>query len=219
MTSKEQFLPKIKLKKNTAWREEEVNGETVQVPVGWGVKRVSDISKHTAGGTPSTENAIFWGGGLCWITPSDMDNLKGTKILESVRTLTKEGYESMSKKAVVPNSVIFSTRGSIGKVAVNVHEVRISQSCESFFFKNHNCDFIAYWFRKNIHTLKNSGAGTTFMSITKADILRVQIPTPPLPEQNLIAQILSTQEERIHSLEEEAQMEEKRLNYLSQESC
>lgn len=183
----------------------------------WASTTVREIGKSTSGATPPTSDKQYWGGDLIWVTPKDMDDLDGPYIKTSEKKLTQAGYDFMERKKVSAGSVIFSTRGSIGKVAAAKKEMRISQSCESFSFDDSSPEFMVYLFRWKMAEIKEKGAGTTFMSITKKDIEDIEVRIPEKHEQQRIAAVLSAQERQIADIEQLIEIEQQRLSWLTDE--
>ena len=55
--------------------------ETVQIPKGWTVKKISQITKSYSGGTPSRSNLEYWENGTVpWLRSGDLKN-KEVKII------------------------------------------------------------------------------------------------------------------------------------------
>lgn len=68
---------------------------------------LKDAGRWLSGGTPSTSNASFWGGGLPWISAA---SLKSFYVDESDRTLTAAGVEAATN-IVPPGSLLMVVRG------------------------------------------------------------------------------------------------------------
>ena len=94
----------------------------------WEEKKLGEVAKIIGGGTPKTKEETYWGGAITWITPADM----GKKYLtSSAKTITEEGVQNSSAKILPSNTVICSTRGTVGKFAIPGNNTAISQSCEA----------------------------------------------------------------------------------------
>ncbi len=89
-------------------------------------------------------------------------------------------------------SVLFSSRAPIGLVAINLQPVCTNQGFKSFVpqFERLSSDFLYWWLKTNRHALEHLGRGATFKEVSKGIIEAVEIPLPPLPEQQRIAAIL-----------------------------
>ena len=72
------------------------------VPKGWVTTPIGDIVKFSSGGTPSKQNALYWGGDLPWISGKD---LKSHYLETSIDTLTEIGFKE-AKKAPAGASLI-----------------------------------------------------------------------------------------------------------------
>lgn len=84
-------------------------GPWEQIPLEY----IADIRN---GGTPSTIMHEFWDGGIPWCTPTDITALGGRKYLtETERTISSKGLQASSAESIPPNSIIMTTRATIGE--------------------------------------------------------------------------------------------------------
>lgn len=161
----------------------------------WEEKQLNEVAKVIGGGTPKTKEETYWGGTITWITPADM----GKKYLTaSAKTITQEGIQNSSAKILPSNTIICSTRGTVGKFAIPGKSTAISQSCEAInlFSLIHN-EFFYYQENKLKSFLNKVSAGSTFKAINKDTLSKFVFSHPFLPEQTKIAEFLSNLDERI----------------------
>lgn len=163
----------------------------------WGRARLDECTEIIAGATPSTTVQSYWGGDVCWATPKDLSDLKGTYIDDTPRKLTREGLESCAATVLPAGSVLFSSRAPIGHVAVNAVPMATNQGFKSFIPKPDRvvAKFLYWWLRANRKHLESLGNGATFKEVSKATVSRVEIPLPPLDEQRRIADVLDKADE------------------------
>ena len=102
-----------------------------RIPRGWEVQPLGSCGRWVSGGTPSTSEARFWGGGIPWITAS---SLKSFWLSRSKRTLTKRGVASGSRMVPAGTS-LFVVRGmslkSEFRVGVADRELAFGQDCKA----------------------------------------------------------------------------------------
>lgn len=165
----------------------------------WEVNSLERIcSKVTQGGTPSTSNEEYWGGNINWITPAEMGKTLSPYISESVRKITQKGLSKCSSELLPSNSVIISTRAPIGLLAINSQETAINQGCKGLILKkSNNHKYLYYSLLHNNWRLNDLGAGNTFKELTANSLKQFKIPIPSLPEQQRIADCLSSLDEWI----------------------
>jgi len=84
-----------------------VNSSVGPVPTGWELTSLGCMATWLSGGTPSTKNEAFWGGGIPWITSGTLTTLL---LNESPRTLTSAGVAAGSR-LVERDTLLFVVRG------------------------------------------------------------------------------------------------------------
>ena len=164
------------------------------VPDGWCEKAVADLAQIVGGGTPEREQLAYWRNGtIPWITPTDL-TANGTKYVASgAEKITELGLENSNATLVDPGAIVFSTRGTVGSMAIAAVPLTCNQSCEILVPREGAVvgDFLYYLLNFGISAFIRLSAGTTFDSITRRDIVRVRFAVPrDIDEQRKIAQFL-----------------------------
>jgi len=178
-----------------------------RIPEEWEVVRLGEVGEIVSGSTPKTNNADYWNGEIVWITPEDLSKTKTIYIENSSRKITQQALKSCSIKIIPENSVVISSRAPIGYVKVSKVKFTTNQGCKSIAYNgSFSPEFLAFLLSNKVQDMINMGSGTTFQEITKSNLAKVQIPLPPLPEQQRIAEILSQIDKTI---EKEEQYKEK----------
>jgi len=158
---------------------------------GWKVEKLGDVCEIFNGGTPDTKVPKFWGGDILWITPKDMGKLESIYVDDTARKITDAGLKNSSAKILPVSSVILSSRAPIGHLAINTKEITTNQGCKGIVPKKGLLTLFLYYFLKNSVELLNSlGSGTTFKELSGSKLAEVQLPIPPLPEQQRIVAAL-----------------------------
>ena len=100
---------------------------------------------------------------------------------------------------------MMTSRATIGEVVINQVPMATNQG-----FINIGChenltdnEFLAYWIKKNKTALEARGSGVTFKEISRSIFKTIKISLPPLDEQKEIADILSSCDAKIATLERE----------------
>ena len=97
------------------------------VPIG-----ETSLFRIESGGTPKSDVVEFWSGGIAWATLVDLPATDFiTQITATARTITERGLKESSAKMIPANSVIVSTRATIGRIAINRIPIATNQG-----FKN-----------------------------------------------------------------------------------
>jgi len=175
--------------------------EIGEIPEDWEVVRLGDknLFEIKLGGTPKTNIAEYWNGKINWITPNDLSKISALYIKETERKITEKGLKSGSN-LLKEGSIIISTRAPIGYVAILFQPMAFNQGCKGIEIKDKmriNNVFLYYFLLKSSPKLNELGAGSTFRELSTDDLKNFQIPLPPLPEQQEIAEILQTIDQKI----------------------
>ena len=158
---------------------------------GWEIKTLGEISQIINGGTPDTTVQKFWDGDNLWITPKDMGKLDGIYVNDTFRKITDEGIKNSSAKILPINSIILSSRAPIGHLAINKRPISTNQGCKGLVPKNGvDTLYLYYFLSKSVELLNSLGTGATFKELSGSKLGTVEIPIPPLPEQQRIVVIL-----------------------------
>jgi len=153
--------------------------------------RLGSVTKIVNGGTPDTKIPAYWNGGIAWLTPKDMGRSPSSYSRETSRTISEAGLNDCSARLVPPNSVILSTRAPIGHLAINQVEMAFNQGCRGLVpSEKLETKFLYYFLQANIGLLNDLGTGTTFRELSAGALANVQMPLPPLSEQQRIVAIL-----------------------------
>lgn len=146
-------------------------------------------------------------------------NFEANDFTNNLIYIDEHAYEYLKKSKVYASDLIMNKIANPGTVyfmpeiskpvslGMNLFLIRINT-------KKANPYFIYAYLRKNEHYVKSFASGSTTKTITKDDVRRLKIYTPPLAEQNKIAQILSTWDQAISATEkllENSQQQKKAL--------
>lgn len=170
----------------------------------WEVKRLDAVADIRSGGTPSTNQSQFWDGEILWCTPTDITALNGSKYLsQTSRTITEQGLKASSADLIPANSVVMTSRATIGECAINTVPVTTNQGFKNFLpFDDTDGEFLYYLLQTKKQDFISLCGGSTFLEIGKTQLAAVEIALPKeKEEQTAIAGILSDMDAGIAALE------------------
>lgn len=164
----------------------------------WEEKRLGEITDIIGGGTPSTLNESFWNGTINWFTPSE---IKSKYVNNSLRKITEQGLEGSSAKLLPINTILFTSRATLGDVSITNVECTTNQGFQSFVPSDNYCtEFLYYWILMNRKKFIRKSSGSTFMEISKTEIQKINILLPVLAEQERIASFLAAIDTKIEKI-------------------
>ncbi|AEH07346.1 restriction endonuclease subunit S [Methanothermococcus okinawensis] len=173
--------------------------DDLYLPDGWEVRKLGEVANVIGGGTPSTKKSEYWNGDIPWITPKDLSNYIFKYICKGERNISREGLKNSSAKLLPPGTILLSSRAPIGYVAIAKNELTTNQGFRSFITNEDklNYEFLYYWLKTKKKVLESLAGGSTFKEISGTTIKNLEILLPPLKEQQKIAEILSSLDDKI----------------------
>lgn len=169
----------------------------------WRELPLANLAAINSGGTPSTENADFWGGDIPWVTPTDITACKTNYLFDTANRITKSGLHSCSAKLLPAGSILFTSRATVGVSRIAGIPVCTNQGFKSLTpSAETDGKFLYYQVQRLRGAFERYAAGSTFPEINKKDTARVLIPHPTdVRVQQKIATILSTIDTAIEQTE------------------
>lgn len=157
----------------------------------WTDSTVGSLARVTGGGTPSTRLPAYWGGGIPWFTPAEIDAEGAGLVSHSKRTITADGLANSSATLLPAGSVLVTSRASIGNCAVAKVAVTTNQGFASMIPRDHRSTwFLYYWTQQNKSELQSRAAGSTFLEIGASKVAAIPLQQPSLDEQQAIGATL-----------------------------
>jgi type I restriction enzyme, S subunit len=147
------------------------------------------------GGTPSRHLSHYFDGDIPWFTVADfaLRSYIPQSALSSREYITQEAIENSSAKLLPPNTVLFSTRVSIGKVAVAETYIATNQDFRNFLPVDMFIPkYLAYFLLSLEEFFQVNSRGTTIKGVTADLINNQEIPLLSKLEQHEVVDYLET---------------------------
>lgn len=201
---KKQKLSLEELLEQALVKEEE---QPYQVPSNWVWTRIGEITEVIGGGTPSSSVKEYYeDGDIPWISPADLSGYTEIYISKGRRNITELGLQKSSAKLMPKDTVLLSSRAPIGYVAIAENELCTNQGFKSFLPSKAFSSKYLYFYLKSIkHILESYASGTTFLELSGSKAALVEIPLPPLVEQQRIIERIESLFEKLDKAKELAQ--------------
>jgi len=170
----------------------------------WVVRELGQVADIRSGGTPNTKQPTFWDGEIPWCTPTDITALGSRKYLhETERRITQEGLRTSAGEMIPAQSIVMTSRATIGACAINAVPVSTNQGFKNFVpFEGVDSEFLYYLLSIQKAAFVSLCGGSTFLEIGKAQlaVFAIRLPSTKM-EQTAIATILSDMDAEIAALE------------------
>ncbi|OLF38070.1 restriction endonuclease subunit S [Psychrobacter sp. Cmf 22.2] len=173
------------------------------VPNGWDYSTLESLCEKDA---PITYGVLKPGDYVADGVPllQIKDLLLNLSDLESVHRISKELDEQYRRSKIKTNDILISLVGTIGRIAIvpkQLDNANIHRNLGRIRAKNY--EFLYHYLQsdiaKNRFGISSSGSSQSALNLTVLRALKV--PVPPLPEQQKIANILSTWDKAISTTE------------------
>ncbi|MEM3833322.1 MAG: restriction endonuclease subunit S [Thermoprotei archaeon] len=177
--------------------------EIGKIPREWEVVRICKLFDLYKGTTPSTKIKEYWDGIIPFVTPTDVTKVSDSNEIHLKATenfITEKGLKSKGLKLVPENSLLFTSRATIGYLAINKVKVAINQGIISLIPKkdtNADTTFFYYFLQKLRNYFENLAGGSTYKEISMSTFSNINVPLPSYQEQEKIAKILSTVDKKL----------------------
>ena len=173
--------------------------EIGEIPEHWDVVKLGEVAiKMKAGGTPNTSEKKYWNGEISFALIEDLVNA-GKFLTKTNTSITKLGLDNSSSWIVPKDSIILSLYATVGKPVINKIPVAITQNMIGVIPNREKIEseFLYYALENTQINLWKYSDLSVHKHITTSEAQKIPIPLPPLPEQQEIAEILQTIDQKI----------------------
>ena len=153
------------------------------VPEGWEKKKIADVCETVGGGTPSTKVSEYWEGDITWIVPSDITKNDCLAQLDSERKITEKGLRESSAKMVPAETILMTSRASVGFFALMDLEVCTNQGFINIIpHEDELRMYLLFNLMSRVTEIRSNAKGTTYPEISKGRFrgMDVVVPSKPL---------------------------------------
>ena len=175
------------------------------IPERWNTARMWQLSEAISGGTPSRDEPRYWGGIVPWVSPKDM---KRRLLDDTEEKITERGRTEGGLRLVRPPAVLIVVRGMIlahsfpvalASVPLTINQdmkaLKLGEGVDARYF-GWLLDGIAHQILAT--AIEKSGHGTR--TIRMDEWRSVELPLPPILEQQSIADFLDRETTEIDTL-------------------
>ena len=150
------------------------------VPVGWEKMKIADVCDTVGGGTPSTKVSEYWEGDITWVVPSDITKNDCLALLDSKRKITEKGLRESSAKMVPAETILMTSRASVGFFALMDFEVCTNQGFINIIpHEDELRMYLLFNLMSRVTEIRNNAKGTTYPEISKGRFRGMDVVVPP----------------------------------------
>lgn len=164
---------------------------------------VAELGSVHGGSTPARSVPRYWGGEIPWVTPGELTGLLTKYLTATAECITRAGLDSCGACVLPPDTLLVTSRATLGAVALIRSATATNQGFKSIVFAREAEPHYYYHLFKVLGSeLERRASGTTFLEIPGREFKAIRVPRPLLSEQHLIAQILDTVDQAIRKTEQ-----------------
>jgi type I restriction enzyme, S subunit len=152
--------------------------ETIQIPNGWELKKISDIcEKISSGGTPDRQNSDYFNGNIPWVKMNDM---KKDLILDTREKITQKGLNNSSAKILPKNTILLAMyTEDMGRTSILGVEGTTNQAISALQVNSEIIPkYLFYFLKSQKKTIDNLGKGGAQPNINQSKVKNLQILFP-----------------------------------------
>ena len=172
------------------------------IPKGWKETTLGIVvDKMYSGGTPSTKRDDYYNGNIPWIRTQEVTF---NRINKADIQITELGLKNSSAKYIPIDTVIVAMYGnSAGRVAISKIEATTNQACCNIVSKAtvSNAEYIYYNLLNRYVEIKGKANGAAQQNLSVGVLKDLDICLAPLLEQQAIASMLTTFDDKIELLQ------------------
>ena len=181
------------------------------VPEGWERKKISDVCDTIGGGTPSTKVQEYYErGNINWVTPTDITKNNSLCLLDTEKKITQEGLDHSSAKMLPVETILMTSRASVGYFGICDFEVCTNQGFISCVpFKKNFQMYLLYNLMTRVEEIRIKAGGSTYLEISKSVFRNFDIISPS-------DEILNSFQHKAHQILDKVRYLSKQIRHLTE---
>jgi type I restriction enzyme S subunit len=160
------------------------------------------VATRVSGHTPSKSNSEYWNGGIPWVSLSDMAKLDKRFICDTSKKISEQGIRNSSAVLHPAGLVILSRDARVGCSAITAKKMAVSQHFIGWICSERLLNtYLYYVLQKWKKKFEAIAMGSTIATIGVPFFRDLEIPIPPINEQQKVANALESIDDSIDILE------------------
>ena len=167
----------------------------------WEKVKLGNVADMSSGGTPKSNIAEYYNGDILWVSIADMTT-QGKYITRTEKTISKLGLENSSAKLYPENTILYAMYASIGECSIATKPITSSQAILGIRPKKElHFEYLYFYLSSLKDKMKLQGQQGTQSNLNSRMVKEFDILLPSFEEQQKIAEILSTADQEIETLQ------------------
>lgn len=138
-----------------------------------------DVATVAGGATPSTKVPEYWDGDVPWATPTDVTALRAPYLDDTQRKITDLGLEKCSSALYPIDSILMTSRATIGAFALAKVPVAVNQGFIVVQAKNRSAQYwLLHEMRHRVNDFLLYANGATFLELSKSKFKAIEVLWP-----------------------------------------
>jgi len=188
-----------------------------ELPAHWSRKRIKDVTKTLAGGTPDTSKEEYWDGNIPWLPSGKVQNSIINEV-DADTFITEEGLKNSATKMLPsPAALIALTGATCSNIGYLTFEACANQSVVGMHGSSKMLPkYLFYALQSQKEQILLHQTGGAQGGISESDVKFLFIPVPNPNEQLAIANYLDDQTQKIDRLIANKKAQSEKLKELRQ---
>ena len=186
----------------------------------WKKEKLKNLCEMSSGSTPKRDHHENFSGNISWLTSGE---LKHKYIFDTLEKISEQAVSFSNLRIYEKGTVVIAiygleAAGIRGTCSILSTKTTISQACMAFTnFKKISNEFFYYWYLFNGQIIGIKYAQGTKQQNLSVDLIgNLMLPIPSLPEQQVIAKVLSAADKEIELLQKSIEQEKQKKKALMQ---
>lgn len=186
----------------------------------WKKEKLKNLCEMSSGSTPKRDNHENFSGNISWLTSGE---LKHKYVFDTLEKISEQAVSFSNLRIYEKGTVVIAiygleAAGIRGTCSILSTKTTISQACMAFTnFKKISNEFFYYWYLFNGQIIGIKYAQGTKQQNLSVDLIgNLMLPIPSLPEQQVIAKVLSAADKEIELLQKSIEQEKQKKKALMQ---
>jgi len=168
----------------------------------WTETTLGDIAKWGSGGTPKSDNQMYYNGDIPWCVIGDLTE---GEVFVTEKSISQEGLLNSSAKMIEPGAVMIAMYGaSIGRTGIAAVPMATNQAIAYAYVHEAKAVnlFLLYYLQFQKEKFIDAGQGAAQPNISQTVLKNWPILLPSIKDQNRIAAIISSVDVVIQSADQ-----------------